>query len=101
MEALGCFETLGTTRPTTQRHVAEDWDLEQHRYHNFRSHTHRNSGWNKPARLFKLQFLARNRKMPWTEGLWLEGTVPFLTTSNTFLRREGKALGAVALQEER
>jgi hypothetical protein len=43
----------------------------------------------------------RKPKKPWIEGLWLEGIVPFLTTSDTFLRREGKALGAVALQQVR
>jgi hypothetical protein len=38
------FETSATTGRTTQRHIAEDWDLGQHRYQNFTSHTHRNSG---------------------------------------------------------
>ena len=29
IKALRCFETSGTTRPTTQRHIPEEWNLEQ------------------------------------------------------------------------
>jgi hypothetical protein len=29
MKALWCFETLPTTRPTTERHIAEGWTLQQ------------------------------------------------------------------------